>query len=204
MSDSPGYLRAEIAQCPAYGWIARPQFNTKITTMANGRENRNAMWANARHAYSAPFQNIKPESYRNIKQMHYVCRGMAGCFQFKDQLDHLAENEIFGYGDGTTAVFQLRKISTIDGVSYDRDCFVIKPGAVFTDNLSPVSPTVDLDRGTVTFSVAPASSHVLRWTGEFRVWVRFDQDDLPFSLDNKNAVNGTVELIEVPPPGVGE
>jgi uncharacterized protein (TIGR02217 family) len=194
------YLRAEIEQCPAYGWQAKPSFKTLVVSMANGRERRNADQAYARHSYSVPFLNIAQSDYRNIKQMHYVCRGMLHCFQFKDQLDYQADGEIFATGNGTQTVFQLRKISTIDGVSYDRNCYVIRPGVVITDNGSPVSPTVDEDRGTVTFGAAPANGHALRWTGEFAVWVRFNQDDLPFSLDNLNAVNGTIDIIEVPPP----
>jgi uncharacterized protein (TIGR02217 family) len=198
------YLRAEIEDCPAYGWQAKPSFKTLLVTMANGRERRNADQAYARHSYSVPFLNIDPVSYRGIKQMHYVCRGMVHCFQFVDELDNQATNELFATGDGTTKVFQLAKISTISGVSYNRNVYVIRNGYSITDNGSAVTPTVDQDRGTVTFASAPANGHALRWSGSFALWVRFNQDDLPFSLDNLNAVNGTIDLIEVPPPEIGE
>lgn len=198
------YLRAEIEQCPAYGWQASPTFKTLVVSMANGRERRNAEWNYARHSYTISFLNIKPEDYRDIKQMHYVCKGMLGSFQFKDALDFEAQNEVFDTGNGVKTVFQLRKLSAIDGVSYDRNIYIVRPGYSITANGTPVSPTVDMDRGTVTFAVAPGAGVALRWSGEFRVWVRFNQDDLPFSLDNKNAVNGSVDLIEVPPPGEDE
>lgn len=198
------YLRAEIEQCPTFGWQASPTFKTLIVPMLSGRERRNADWAYARHSYSIRFLNISKEAYRGVKQMHYVCQGKTNCFQFKDELDFEADNEVFDTGNGVKTVFQLRKLSAIDGVTYDRNCYVIRPGAVITDNGSMVSPTIDEDRGTVTFGVAPTSGHVLRWSGEFAIWVRFDQDDLPFSLDAPNAVNGTVNLIEVPPPGEDE
>lgn len=198
------YIRAEIEQCPAFGWQGGPSFKTLIVTMASGRERRNAEWAQARHSYSMPFLNISPESYRNIKQMHYVCRGMVNAFQFQDQLDYQADNDFFGVGDGVKTEFQLGKVSVIEGVSYDREIYLVRPGATFTDNGSTVTPTVDEDRGLVTFSSAPADGNLLRWSGEFLLWVRFNQDDLPFSLDNLRAVNGTVSLIEVPPPGEDE
>lgn len=198
------YLRAVIAQCPGYGWQGGPEFKTLVVPMRNGRERRNADWAYARHSYSIPFNNIKPEAYRSIKQMHYVCRGQLHCFQFRDALDFEADSETFATGDGSTTVFQLGKVSTISGVTYERKVYIVRPGYSITVNGVAAAPTVDPDRGTVTFGAAPAGGAVLRWSGEFAVWVRFNQDNLPFSLDNKNAVNGTIDLIEVPPPGASE
>lgn len=193
------YLNAYIEQCVAYGWQGGPVFKTTIVTMANGNENRNGDIAQARHSYAAPFKNIGREGYATIKQMHLVCRGRLHAFRFKDQLDFEADAAQFGIGDGSETVFQLGKLSTADGVDYYRDVYAIVSASV-TVNGSPVSATVDLDRGTVTFGVAPADGAVLRWSGEFDIWVRFDQDDLPFSIDNKNAINGVVNLIEVQPP----
>ena len=193
------YLDAYLQPCPGYGWNGGPEFNTRIVEMASGRERRNADWAQARHRYSAPFENIRKDAYRLIKQMHLVCRGQLHCFRFRDELDYQASNEVFGVGDGVETVFPLRKISTIDGVSYERFVYAILSAAI-TANGAPVTPTIDMDRGTVTFAAPPTAGHVLRWTGEFDIWVRFNQDYLPFSLDNWDATNGTVDLLEVPPP----
>ena len=45
---------------------------------------------------------------------------------------------------------------------------------------------------------------ILRWSGSFSVWVRFDNDRLPFSIDSRSGgdfvVNGSVDLLEMPPP----
>lgn len=43
--------------------------------MANGRERRNGDWDQPRHRFTAPFMNISKEAYRQIKQMHLVCKG---------------------------------------------------------------------------------------------------------------------------------
>ncbi|UYB51145.1 DUF2460 domain-containing protein [Xanthomonas sp. AM6] len=193
------YLDAYLPPCPGYGFEGGPNFSTRIVEMANGRERRNADWSIARHSYTAPFLNISKEAYRELKRMHMVCRGKLHCFRFKDYLDFQAANEIFAIGDGVQTKFQLAKFSTIDGISYERPVYAIV-AATITDNGAPVSPVVDMERGTVTFAAPPADGHVLRWTGEFDVWVRFDQDNLPFTLDNVNATNGQVELLEVPPP----
>lgn len=196
------YLDAYLGPCPGFGWQGGPEFATQIVDLANGRERRNALWADARHKFEAPFLNIKPDAYRRIKQMHLVCKGRLHCFRFRDELDHTAANDLFGVGAGSETVFQLRKVSEIGGVFYDRFVYAIRSAEITVDGV-PASPAVDRDRGLVTFPTAPTGE--LRWSGEFDIWVRFDQDYLPFSLDNANArgdkfINGSVTLIEVPPP----
>lgn len=200
MALPEGYLDAYIEQCPGYGWQGGPAFQTTIVTMRNGRERRNAEWSNARHSFTMPFNNINQQGYIGIKQMHLSCLGRLRAFKFVDALDHDATGEVFGQGNGVQTTFQLRKVSVIDGVSYIRNTYVIEPGGVFRVNGTPAAHTIDLDRGLVTFSVAPANLSTLSGTWEFGLWVRFDQDDLPFSIDNLNAINGSVSLIEVPPP----
>lgn len=196
------YLDAYLQPCPGYGWQGGPAFNTQIVQMTNGRERRNGMWANARHQYEAPFNNISKEAYRQIKQMHLVCRGRLHCFKFRDELDYQAVGQQFGVGDGSETEFQLRTISTIDGVSYDRNTYVVSSDLTPTIlvNGSPATNTIDDDRGIVTFAAPPANLAVITGTWNFDVWVRFDNDALPFSIDNLNAVNGSITLLEVPPP----
>lgn len=198
--SSSAYINAYIEQCGAYGWQGGPEFRTRIVEMRNGRERRNAEWARARHSYTVPYMNIQPDGYAAVKQMHYVCMGQLRAFKFKDELDYQLDNEVFGTGNGVTTVFQLLKQSTLDGVTYQREIYVIEPGMVITVNGTPVSPVIDPDRGTITISPAPSNGAVLRATGEFGVWVRFNQDNLPFSIDDLRAINGSISVIEVPPP----
>jgi uncharacterized protein (TIGR02217 family) len=196
------YLDAYLQPCPGYGWQGGPSFNTQIVQMANGRERRNANWATAHHMFDAPFNNISKEAYRLIKQMHLVCRGRLNCFKFRDELDYQAVGQQFGLGDGVETVFQLSTLSAIDGVTYVRDTYVVSPDLTPTIlvNGSPAAHTIDADRGLVTFSAPPGVAAVLTGTWNFDLWVRFDQDSLPFSIDNVNAVNGSVSLLEQPPP----
>lgn len=201
------YLRAQIEACESFGWEGGPEFKTRIVQMANKRERRNAEWAQPRHRYELPFQNIGPSDYASIKQMHLVCRGMLHAFLYRDPLDNMADDEVFGVGDGSLAEYQLSKLSVVDGVSYQRNVYALPdpPAVTVTANDVPVSGvTVDPDTGRIVFDTPPANGAILRWSGPFMIWVRFNQDWLPFSIDNRSADgfahNGTVELIEVPPP----
>lgn len=183
------FIDDTIAQCAAYGFSGGPMFNTRITALRNARERRNAEWARARHVYSAPYLNIPAGGIAEVRRMFYACRGRLHCFRFRDPLDFTAVAEPFGVGDGVRKVFQLSKRATADGVTYDR---VI---ALPVDPVIAGDPDVDFETGAVTYETAPLG--LLTWSGQFDVKVRFDQDDMPFSLDNPNAHNGSVNLIEV-------
>lgn len=198
------FIQAEIDPTPGLGFTCGPEFNTNIQTLANGRESRNAEWDIARHFFTLPFKNITAAQYRLIKRMHLLCRGRCHTFLQRDWGDFEAVDEPFGTGDGATLNFQLSKLSidTHSGAEYLR--VVTKPDAetvIVKVNGVPAAATVFELTGIVAFGVAPPMSAVLTWSGEFFVQVRFDNDKLPYSIDDKNAAdfitNGTIDLIEV-------
>lgn len=203
------YLRAYIEQCEALGFAGGPEFKTTIVAMTNGRERRNADWDQPRHRFTLPFQNIAPRAYAQIKQMHMVCRGALNAFLYRDPLDNVAVDQLFAVGDGVETVFQLSTLSVVDGVSYLRNVYALDTNADVAISINgsvadPSAYTLDRDRGKVAFASAPANGAILRWSGDFVVWVRFANDWLPFSIDQRRAgeyaINGSVELVEVKPP----
>lgn len=190
------FIDDTIAQCSAYGFVGGPTFNTRVTTLRNARERRNAEWANARHSYSANYLNIPRGGTAEVRRMFYVCRGRLNCFRFRDPMDFTALDAQFGVGNGVATVFQLSKPSTADGLTYNRRV-ALPVGAVVLVNGVSAPHSVNVETGEVTFTTPPGIGAVLTWSGEFDVKVRFDQDDLPFSIDNVNAHNGSINLIEV-------
>lgn len=211
------YLRAYIPACEGYGWEGGPEFNTRIVRMSNGRERRNAEWSQPQHFYAVPFSNLTQTQYAPIKQMHLNRRGRWGCFLFRDRLDDYADNEVFAVAAAGQTEFQLAKWSVIEGVVYHNEINAIYLPAddgsaesnaitITVNGSTAGAHVIDRDRGIVTFNSSPGDGAILRWTGGFSRWVRFDQDRLPFSIDNKSGdefvVNGSVELLEQPPPAV--
>jgi uncharacterized protein (TIGR02217 family) len=195
------HLDAYLDPCMAYGWEGSPRFRTLVTDLENGDEYRNAEWMEARHEYTAPFMNISKDAYREVKKMFMVCRGMLHAFRFIDVLDYQATSEQFGTGDGATAEYQLSKLSTVDGVSYTRNVYALANTPVITVNGAPTTDfTVNPRNGKILFDTAPANGAILRWTGEFDIWVRFTTDSIPFTLDSIDATNGQVGVMEVPAP----
>lgn len=184
--------------CPAYTFSGGPTFSTRVNTLANGREYRNQNWVNPRHVYSAPFLNIPQETFEAIKAAFYIAKGQANAFRFKDWTDYRARDVVFGIAPSGSTPVQLYKEYQTDGEGYARK--IVKPvvGSVtVTANGVPVPGSVDPETGLFTPSGAWTTGATLRWSGEFDVPVRFNTDQLPFTLDNPNALNGDVALIEV-------
>lgn len=196
-----------IAPIPGFGFVGGPNFMTNVQSIANGKEKRNADWDICRHKYTAPFKNVSEAAYIAIKEVFLVVRGKAHTFLHRDWGDFKAVNAAFGTGDGTTTVFQLRKVSTVGAGTYER--VITKPNSAaplelpFSVKVAGVTTGVAVDdtTGLVTFASAPASGAALTWSGEFDVQVRFDTDYLPFSLDDANTggyvTNGSIDLYEV-------
>lgn len=203
------YIDKFLDECFAYGFEGGPVFNTQIVQLQSGREKRNALWSQQKHRYTATFLNITQEAYKQIKNMHLVARGQLYSFKMIDPLDSFSDNQVFGQGNGTQKTFQLSTTSNMGGVSYTRGIYgIVTDDAgeledsfeITVNNVATSSYTVDPLRGTIEFDTAPANGTILRWSGRFFVWVRFEQDELPFTLDNPNRTNGQVTLYEVAPP----
>lgn len=212
------YRRAYISTCEAFGWEGGPGFNTNIVSLANKHENANADWDQPQHFFSLPFMNILPALYTPIKQMHMNCRGMHGRFLYRDRLDCTVDDELLAVAAAGQDEFQLGKWSVIDGVEYFRHVYAMyrpdpsSPGealevtpVITVDGTPTTAFAVDHDRGVIVFDTPMSGDQVIRWSAAgFSLWVRFDNDRLPFSIDNKSGdkfvVNGTVSLLEIPPP----
>lgn len=194
-------LDAELTPCVAPGFTGGPVFQTTIQSLRSGRETRNAEWDRCRHVYTCPFQNIKTqEAYLDLKRMFLVCRGQLHGFLFKDPGDYQAENESLGVAPSGTTAVQIRSTSTVDGVEYVRIIQYPTAGFIveqFDGGVWTVKPgTVD-NNGLFTPSTAWVTSAPLRWTGEFRVPVRFNSDELPMTWELLEFTSGSVSLIEV-------
>lgn len=184
--------------CPAYTFSGGPAFSTRVNTLANGREYRNQSWVNPKHVYSAPFMNVTQEAFETIKAAFYIARGQAIAFRFKDWTDYRARDVILGVSPAGSTPVQLYKQYQTDGEGYARK--ITKPVAgtvTVTANGSPVAGSVDATTGLFTPSGAWPAGATLRWSGEFDVPVRFNTDQIPFTLDHPNALNGDVALMEV-------
>jgi len=202
------FYAIQIEECPGFGWQGGGEFDTLIRQMQSGRNKRKARRDVVLHRYVCPFNNIPITAARNIAKVHKGMRGALHTFLFHDRLDDTADGDVFGTGDGTTTVFQLsRTYDPGGGATYSRD--ITKPDVdgdidgtliVVEVDGTPTAVTINAATGGVTFGSAPPNDAVLTWSGRYYVCVRFNRDDLPFTIDNKSGTvfitNGSLELIE--------
>lgn len=202
------FYAIQIEEVPGFGWQGGPEFDTLIRYLSNARNKRKPRRQAVLHRYVCPFKNIPITAARNIKRVHMGMWGSLHTFLHHDRLDDTASGEVFGTGDGTTTEFQLVKTYAPGaGASYER--IITKPDVngvlgggvpVAMVDGTPAEATFNAATGVVTFDVAPGVAAELSWSGMHFVCVRFNRDDLPFSIDNKSGTvfitNGTLELIE--------
>lgn len=211
------YVRQYIKACEAFGSEGGPEYSTKIQEMQNKREKRNAQWSQPRRFYSLIFQNIRVSLYRGVAEMFHNRRGRWGCFLFNDRLDNVAVDQQFAVATPGQTEFQLSTLSEIDFVMQRTNVDALyRPDPANPGQALEVVPVVrsngviasgwsfDPDRGLAYPAAPMVGGEVLTWSGQFSRWVRFDQDRLPFSIDNRTAdefvVNGSADLLQVPPP----
>ncbi len=191
----------ELDLCPGYGWQGGPSFNTRIKPLRNGHERRSVKASLARHMYTLPFQNILEQVYLDeLKAAFLAARGSGHSFKVKDRSDYRAVNASLGNAPTGSAAVQLKKTSTFGVATYSRT--ITKPKAVTVYQSGIAKPgTVNSLTGMFTPTTAWTAGLPLTWTGEFFVPVRFDNDSLPMSIDNRTSggyvMNGSVQLIEV-------
>lgn len=194
-------INAELDLCPTYGWMTSPEFDTLVKSLRNGHERRRPRWNMCKHKYTLPFSALRDIKYLDkLKAAFLSARGRTESFRVKDYSDFRADNDVLGAGDGVTLSFPLIRQYTFGDASYVRRItWPVNP--VYTVNGTPVSATFDPASGNVVFDVAPADGTVIRWSGEFRVTVRFESDAMPMAIHAKNAGNyllqGSVTLVEV-------
>lgn len=176
-----------------------PRFQTTVTTLGRGAEQRNADWPQQRLKFDVSYGIQHEDDYAEVRDFFYARMGRARGFLFKDWTDYKARNQLIGIGDGVTTKFQLVKNYT-SVVSYVRTILAPVSGTVTGYvNGVPATTSVNTSTGELTFSVAPANTALVTASFDFDVPVRFDTDEFPLEAIIFNAASiGNLEIVELP------
>lgn len=185
-----------------------PGFNTTVTALKSGKEQRNINWAQQRAQYDISYGIGTRQVYRQILAFFYARRGKAYGFRFRDWIDYELEDEHIGTGNGTEDEFQITKTYEDAGGSYVRNIY--KPVAsTIVVKLNGVTQTVtthytlNASTGVITFVTPPSNGVLITVTGEFDVPVRFDTDQLDVTLEWIEAGRlNSIPLVELRPEGL--
>ncbi len=162
-----------------------PEFSTAIVTTANGVEQRNADWADARLRFDAGPGVRSEAELQELIAFFRARRGAAVAFRFEDPFDHSsngmtaepsAADQVLGEGDGARTDFDLIK-------NYDGQVRrITRPASgtvrVAVDGIEQSSGWLLHEKGVVSFAEPPAEGAVVTAGFRFDVPVRFAEDRL--------------------------
>ena len=196
----------------SFGSIGGPERRTEVVTLSNGFEERNTPWAHSRRRYDAGFGMRSLTDIETLISFFEARQGQLNAFRWKDWSDFKSspndreiefDDQVIGYGDGETTVFQLVKTYRSGTQSYTRP--IRKPvlgsvrvgiqGDLSTDTIDYV---LDEEAGTITFFSPPGEGATVTAGFEFDVPVRFDTDSIQISVASFKAGEiPTVPIVEV-------
>lgn len=195
------FYNQRLSECVELGFTGGPEWNTLITAMANGLENRNGEWAMPHHKYTADYTVLEPISQNEIRNCFLGMHGRLHSFRFKDWSDYLCDEEPLGVGDGTTTPRQLRKFYTFGAATLTRDILLpIAATVVVKANGTPITVTANETTGMLTPSSGWPSGQVLTVSCQFDVRVRFGQDYYPFTMPTQHIAQVSIDLVEALTP----
>lgn len=185
-----------------------PQFKVNILSAVSGHEQRDSKWDRRRGVWDVGYGIRNVADLQTVEALFHAQLGKTFPFLFKDWKDYTATDETIGTGNGVLTTFQLiktyvtRKYTDNSVVrSYVRDIeYPVASTVVIKDNGSTVSPSnYTLNSGGVlVFNSAVTNGHLITWTGEFDVPVRFDIDELKVSVDSaRHASARGIKIAEV-------
>jgi uncharacterized protein (TIGR02217 family) len=180
----------------SFGALGGPERRTEIVTLANGFEERNTPWAQARRRYDAGLGLRSLDDVEALIAFFEARNGMLHGFRWKDWADYKsapasrpvgALDQVIGQGDGVRTHFALIKTYGSGGFTSVRA--IAKPVATTVrvaiggvEQPELLAWTLDPVTGIVSFETAPAPGAEISAGFEFDVPVRFDTDLIQVSV----------------------
>ena len=175
-----------------------PERRTDVVVLGSGYEERNSRWADSRRSYNAGYGVKSVDDLHAVVAFFEERRGRLYGFRWRDHADWKscapqatpnALDCVLGTGDGTAAVFQLKKVYGGAHAPWTRNVKKPVSGTVKAAVAGIVKTpgtdfTVDPSTGIVTFlsGSIPAAGQSVTAGFEFDVPVRFDTDKLEINM----------------------
>lgn len=180
------------------GFSAMPVRFTRVRSLQNGHERRNANWTQARRRYTGRYGNFTREQREELMNCVMACSGQLYAFLFKDWSDYSVTGQSLGVAPSGSTAVQLVKTYTFGNQAHSRT--ITRPVAntvvVYQSGVAKAG-TVDATTGLFTPSTAWTPGAPLTADFEFNVPVRFASDETEFVLPHRDITEVNVELIEV-------
>lgn len=175
-----------------YGLKTKQIWNTIITDMSSGKEQRAKKWAFPKCRLELPYGLIAEDKIKDLWQFYQACSGAYKAFWFYVLEFRHWYGVFVGQGDGEVLIFDLPSKSTDD----DR-LTVYVDGEETAVTFSEGGGEAESDR--ITFSSAPDEGAVITADlyGKLRSKARFEIDELEDELFHYMLYNFGIPIIEV-------
>jgi uncharacterized protein (TIGR02217 family) len=191
-----------------------PERRTDVVVLGSGAEERNARWADSRRSWNAGWGIKSLDDLHTVIAFFEERRGRLHGFRWRDPTDFkscppestpTALDQPIGIGDGTTTVFQLKKVY---GAAFNPWARAIRKPVAGTVLIAvagivqvPITAyAVDHATGLVTFQPGhiPAAAQAITAGFEFDVPVRFDTDRLEISVQGfRHGAIPSIPVVEI-------
>lgn len=178
-----------------------PLWKTNVYEAASGKENRIQKWSYPRYKITLNYNFMTDNALQSVtlekgdieKLQGFFNKVGGNCddFLYYDDVENYCENQVFGTGDATTKVFQLKRSlpNWVEPVKGIIDAPVIKiAGTTIASNLYEWD-----NNGKITFDTAPTVGAELTWTGHYYFRVRFQNEQIELT----QTFDGLYEEIEI-------
>jgi uncharacterized protein (TIGR02217 family) len=193
------FIEERLLECATFGSVMAPTWRTRKIPLRSGIVRRNPLRSRPLYRLTLMYKNLTPDLHAEVIRAFNACMAGVYSFRVKDWSDFEADDEIItADATGASQSVQLIKTYTFGTASISRNIRKpIEDTVEITENNVPISFVLD-SVGVATFT-APIHS-IVRWSGEFDVPMMFEEDELPFSGDDKGKnglfLTADVALIE--------
>lgn len=175
---------AVFPSLPGLKWGRRktPHFSTIVRRAVTGREVRAARMSYPLWDFVLGYEVLRAGAEAELQTLvDFFCarKGSFDSFLYTDPSDCVVSGQQFGTGDGVTTQFQL--VRSLAALGFLEPVMNLNGAPViFKDGIEQTSGYTVSATGMVTFSVAPAASAALTWSGGFYFRCRFLRDAADF------------------------
>lgn len=211
------YVDIEFPRRIARGAMREPGWSTALVSNFGGYDQANINWVNAKHRYDVSLAIRTETDYSLVLEHFHSVRGRAKSFPFRDPLDNRVEASngvLIDNGESPAGDFQLAKRYGTGANLWDR--WITRPvtvtvyrlrAGVTTDITGSCTISTDTGRATIAGGgVYEPTTDTLSWSGSFVVPVRYDSDQLPAVVEDRQPDHGellvrcdSITLVEVRP-----
>ena len=196
-----GRIHAVLDEAVDYGFEGGVRYKTDTSDNPNRLNERDSGWEYGRHEFDASFGNLDDPDRDFIVSVFHACRGKLHTIMFLDWNDYKIIDQIIVVGaEGTTDTIQLYKTYAPFGPPYVtvRPIQCVKEATLVDPDGLPVTGDWNLATGEFTPAApwGPGEYRILY--AEFYVWVNFDDDYNPMTINSWRANTAKVRLVEDP------